>query len=68
MPLFGRLSAAGPITGDACTRALLRDDMKAMGLDDSKNFSRRLSGLESHGMVIVNDEEITIISYRKSKG
>ncbi|MEB5838466.1 helicase RepA family protein [Pantoea dispersa] len=54
--------------GDACTRALLRDDMKAMGIDVSKNFSRWLAKLESHGMLTVNDEEITIISCRKSEG
>ena len=30
--------------GDACTPALLRDDMKAMGIDVSKNYSRWLAG------------------------
>lgn len=54
--------------GDACTRALLRDDMKAMGIDVSKNFSRWLAKLASRGMVSINDEEITIISCRKSEG
>ncbi|MEB5838482.1 hypothetical protein MXF26_19730 [Pantoea dispersa] len=54
--------------GDAFTRILLRDDMKAMSIDVSKNFCRWPATPERHGMVTVNDKEITIISCRKSEG
>lgn len=54
--------------GDSCTRALVRDDMKSMGTDVRKNFSRWLGKLIKDGLVSVDGENISIISKSKSEG
>lgn len=54
--------------GDLCTRSILRDDMKAMGIDTSKNFSRWLTKLHTDGLVAVDGEEVKILSKRYSEG
>ncbi len=51
---------------DPCTRALVRDDMKAMGVD-VKNFSRWITKLEQEGLIAVDGEKLTIISKRNSE-
>lgn len=46
-------------SGEACTRTLVRDDMKAMGYDVSKKFTRWLEKLEKDGLVICEGEHIS---------
>lgn len=52
--------------GDICTKALVRDDMKSMGVD-VKNFSRWITKLEQSGNITIDGENIKIISIRKSE-
>ncbi|MGD8108815.1 hypothetical protein ACQE32_19595 [Pantoea sp. FN0302] len=52
---------------DICTRTVIQDGMKAMGIDISKNFSHWLARLESHGLISVDYEDMMIISSRKSE-
>ncbi|HDF2329016.1 TPA: AAA family ATPase [Morganella morganii] len=44
--------------GESCTRAVLRDDMKAMNFDVSKKFSRWLDKLEKDNLIAFRGEEI----------
>lgn len=54
--------------GDACTRALVRDDMRAMGFDVSKKFTRWLDKLEKEGRVICDGEHIRPVSLEYKAG
>jgi len=54
--------------GDACTRALVRDDMRAMGFDVSKKFTRWLDKLEKEGRVICDGEHIRPVSLELKAG
>lgn len=54
--------------GTGCTKALLRDDMRAMGIDISKNFTRWLGKLESSELIKIYGEEVRPVSKRKSEG
>lgn len=51
--------------GDVCTRAVIRDDLKAMGLDASKHFSRWLQKLVESGLVNLDGEQIHIQNLRE---
>ncbi|OTA21726.1 DNA primase [Xenorhabdus beddingii] len=46
---------------EPCTVALIRDDLKAMGVN-VKNFSRWLTKLEQDGMIIRHGQELTIVN------
>lgn len=52
--------------GGPCTKALVRDDMKAMGVSNVKNFGRWLTKLERDGVIAISGENLSIISKRKS--
>jgi len=43
------------MNNDICTRAVIQDDMKALGLD-VKNFSRWITKLETEGLLNVDDQ------------
>lgn len=51
-------------SGDSCTRSLVRDDMRAMGFDVAKKFTRWLDKLEKDGLIAVDGERITPLSQR----
>lgn len=51
--------------GDACTKAIIIDDLKAMGVDTSKHFSRWLNKLVKSGLLEVEGENITIHPQRE---
>lgn len=51
--------------GEACTRAVIRDDLKAAGMDTSKHFSRWLNKLIELSMVIQDGEKLSIRSLRE---
>lgn len=55
-------------SGDSCTRALVRDDMKAMGFDVSKKFTRWLDKLEKDGLITLDGEHITPLPHRHKMG
>ncbi len=55
-------------SGDSCTRALVRDDMKAMGFDVSKKFARWLDKLEKDGLIAFDGEHITPLPHRNKVG
>lgn len=44
--------------GDPCTKAIVRDDMKAMGID-VKNFHRWIEKLEKEEIILVDGEKIS---------
>lgn len=48
------------MNNDICTRAVIWDDMKVLGLD-VKNSIRWLARHESRGRVSISDEKIAII-------
>ena len=50
--------------GDPCTRSIVRDDLKAMGIDTGKHFSRWLQKLVESGLLKVDGENITILSIK----
>lgn len=54
--------------GEACTRALVRDDMRAMGFDVAKKFTRWLDKLEKEGRVIIDGEDIRPLSQGNKVG
>lgn len=54
--------------GEACTRALVRDDMRAMGFDVAKKFTRWLDKLEKEGRVIIDGEDIRPLSQDNKVG
>lgn len=54
--------------GEACTRALVRDDMRAMGFDVAKKFTRWLDKLEKEGRVIIDGEDIRPLSQENKVG
>ena len=54
------------MNNDICTRAVIRDDMKALGLD-VKNFSRWITKLETEGLLTVDGEVMTLITRRQSE-
>lgn len=45
-------------SGDGCTKSLVRDDMRAMGFDVSKKFTRWLDKLETEGLISIDGEHI----------
>jgi putative DNA primase/helicase len=45
-------------SGDACTKSLVRDDLRAMGFDVGKKFTRWLDKLESEGLISIDGENI----------
>lgn len=45
-------------SGDGCTKSLVRDDMRAMGFDVSKKFTRWLDKLETEGLISIDGEDI----------
>ena len=51
--------------GESCTRAILRDDLKATGID-TKHFTRWVQKLIDDGLVIQNGEIVTIRSLREA--
>ncbi|EOA1825149.1 helicase RepA family protein [Raoultella planticola] len=51
-------------SGDSCTRSLVRDDMRAMGFDVAKKFTRWLDKLEKDGLIALDGERITPLSQR----
>ncbi|WP_238550849.1 helicase RepA family protein [Dickeya chrysanthemi] len=54
--------------GEGCTRSLVRDDMRAMGFDVNKKFSRWLDKLEKDGLIAFDGESITPLSQRNKVG
>ena len=54
--------------GESCTRAVLRDDMKAMGFDVSKKFSRWLDKLAKDNLITLRGEEIIPLPYQTKVG
>lgn len=44
--------------GDPCTKAIIRDDLKAMGID-VRNFPRWLFKLEKEGLIVVDGEVLS---------
>ncbi|MHB2095870.1 helicase RepA family protein [Pantoea dispersa] len=50
--------------GEACTKAIIIDDLKAMGIDTRKHFSRWLGKLTKAGLVSLDGENIVIHSQR----
>ncbi|WCG84985.1 AAA family ATPase [Pectobacterium sp. A5351] len=54
--------------GEGCTRSLVRDDMRAMGFDVNKKFSRWLDKLEKDGLIAFEGERITPLSQRNKVG
>ncbi|EMW5170080.1 MULTISPECIES: Cro/Cl family transcriptional regulator [Raoultella] len=51
--------------GKPSTRAVIRDDLKAAGMDTSKHFSRWLTKLIDLGMVVKEGENLSIRSLRE---
>ncbi|MBQ5158854.1 DNA primase, partial [Citrobacter freundii] len=51
--------------GEPSTRAVIRDDLKAAGMDTSKHFSRWLTKLIDLGMVVKDGENLSIRSLRE---
>lgn len=51
--------------GEPCTRAVIRDDLKAAGIDTSKHFSRWLTRLIELEMVNQEGEKLSIRSLRE---
>nr|WP_247712306.1 AAA family ATPase [Morganella morganii] len=54
--------------GESCTRAVLRDDMKAMNFDVSKKFSRWLDKLEKDNLIAFRGEEIIPLPHQTKVG
>ncbi|MEI7161296.1 helicase RepA family protein [Pectobacterium versatile] len=54
--------------GEGCTRSLVRDDMRAMGFDVNKKFTRWLDKLEKDGLIAFDGESITPLSQRNKVG
>ncbi len=54
--------------GEGCTRSLVRDDMRAMGFDVNKKFTRWLDKLEKDGLIAFDGERITPLSQRNKMG
>ncbi|MFP1773965.1 integrase domain-containing protein [Lonsdalea quercina] len=54
--------------GEGCTRSLVRDDMRAMGFDVNKKFTRWLDKLEKDGLIAFDEESITPLSQRNKVG
>lgn len=54
--------------GEGCTRSLVRDDMRAMGFDVNKKFTRWLDKLEKDGLIAFDGERITPLSQRNKVG
>ncbi|WP_081316024.1 helicase RepA family protein [Pantoea dispersa] len=52
------------MNNDICTRTVIRDDMKALGLD-VKNFSRWVTKLETEGLLTVDGEMMTLMTRRQ---
>jgi len=50
--------------GEACTRAIIRDDLKAMRIDTSKHYSRWLNKLVESNLISLDGEIIHINSAR----
>ena len=71
---FGNVNPLEPVIcsrtakGESCTRAVLRDDMKAMGFDVSKKFSRWLDKLEKDNLITLRGEEIIPLPYQTKVG
>ncbi|MGM3189016.1 helicase RepA family protein [Musicola paradisiaca] len=55
-------------SGDGCTRALVRDDMRAMGFDVSKKFTRWLDKLVRDDLIALDGENIVPLSKRGNVG
>ncbi len=55
-------------SGDGCTRALVRDDMRAMGFDVSKKFTRWLDKLVRDDLIALDGENIVPLSKRGKVG
>ncbi|EJD7270738.1 AAA family ATPase [Klebsiella pneumoniae] len=51
-------------SSDSCTRARVRDDMRAMGFDVAKKFTRWLDKLEKDGLIALDGDRITPLSQR----
>lgn len=47
--------------GDPCTKAIIKDDLRAMGID-TKNFHRWLAKLEKEGVISIDGERISPVS------
>lgn len=45
---------------DSCTKAIIRDDLRAMGLDVDKKFSRWLSKLIDAGVILIEEDVIRV--------
>lgn len=45
-------------SGETCTKSLVRDDMRGMGFDVAKKFTRWLDKLEIDGLIHINGENI----------
>lgn len=63
MPLWN-LIRSRTMNNDICTRTVIRDDMKALGLD-VKNFSRWVTKLETEGLLTVDGEMMTLMTRRQ---
>ena len=50
--------------GESCTRSVIRDDMKATGID-TKHFSRWVQKLVEDGLIVLDGDVLTIHSLRK---
>lgn len=55
-------------SGDSCIRTLIRDDMKAMGFDVSKKFTRWLDKLVKDGLIVFDGDSIMPLSQRNKVG
>ncbi len=49
--------------GEHCTKTVIRDDLKAQGID-TKNWHRWLDKLERNGQITINGEEVILHSLR----
>lgn len=49
--------------GESCTRSVIRDDMKAAGID-AKHFSRWVQTLVEDGLIVQNGDVLTVQSLR----
>ncbi|MBN3065165.1 hypothetical protein H5A21_14010 [Pectobacterium aquaticum] len=70
-PWAGKLVTQGVViyvVGEDCTRSLVRDDMRAMGFDVNKKFTRWLDKLEKDGLIAFEGERITPLSQRNKVG
>ncbi|WP_348524015.1 AAA family ATPase [Pectobacterium brasiliense] len=70
-PWAGKLVTQGVViyvVSEGGTRSLVQDDMRAMGFDVNKKFTRWLDKLEKDGLIAFEGERITPLSQRNKVG